>query len=309
MNFKEYKKIVKDLENEYVNIEFKIQSILIASIELNIEKNKGEEQLVRFDELRIIEEYIYKEKELVYFVSQFLENLNSQIDISNCKCGNTFYPVSNEKFSFYFDGLITQLYLLFESEQRVLLQHYFNKDKALSYYPNRNEFGLWWEVYMLRNRIVHYTGNRYLPGTEMCSCYCSFSSKCNGIKIDENGNININSTLIDIYKNNYIKEKIEDSIKTDKNPFDLLFPNKSAKGKNKKYPIVNFISNNIWFDYASSGMRLLNEIYDFLNSINTMFFDYIINQLNNTEKLINSNIILMINNKEVIKSIKELYQH
>ena len=56
-------------------------------------------------------------------------------------------------------------------------------------------------------------------------------------------------------------------------------------------------------------MRLLNEIYDFLNSINNMFFDYIINQLNNTEKLINSNIILMINNKEVIKSIKELYQH
>ena len=276
MKLEEYKKKVKDLENEYVNTEFKIQSILIASIELNIEKNKGEEQLVRFDELRIIEEYIYKEKELIYFVSHFLKNLNSQIDISNCKCCNIFYPISNDRFSFYFDGLITQLYLLFESEQRVLLEHYFNKDKVLSYYPNRNEFGLWWEVYMLRNRIVHYTENRYLPGAKMCSCYCSFSSKCNGIKIDENGDININSTLIDIYKNSYIKEKIEDSIKTDKNPFDLLFPNKSAKGKNKKYPIVNFISNDIWFDYASSGMRLLNEIYDFLNAINNMFFYYIL---------------------------------
>ena len=307
MIIKEFNDKLKKIKNNFNKTQFQIQSILIASMQLNYEKCGSEEQLVRYDELRIVEEYLYKEKELIYFISQFLTNINSMVDKINHTDGNISFPPTNDKFQFYFDSMITQLYLLFESEQRVQIQHYFNKDKDFIFYPNRNQYGLWWEVYMLRNRIVHYTKNRYLPKREDCACYHSFSSKCNMIRIDQNNNITINSTLIDIYKDDVFKKKIEEAIISKENPFDLLFPNKSAKGRNKKYPVVSFIDRDIWFDYASSGIRLLNQVSDFLNSINKMFFNYFYNQLNDKEKLMNSSISLFIDEKEFIMSIKEIY--
>lgn len=117
---------------------------------------------------------------------------------------------------------------------------------------------------MLRNRVVHYTENRYISGKEECTCYYSFSSKCNMVSIDKNGNIIINSTL-------------------------------------------NIIDSDIWFDYSSSGIRLLNEVNTFLNSINDMFFDYISNQLINKEELMNSSIALLKDGKEMVMPIKDLY--
>ena len=308
MTIKDFNNELNSIRDNYNKIEFKIQSILIASVNLNIEKYGNEEQVVRYDELRIIEEYLYKEKELVYFVFQFLTNINSSIIDIKPTDTNIFFPPLNDKFTFYFDSMITQLYLLVESEQRIQLQHYFNKDKELKFYPNRNQFGLWWEVYMLRNRVVHYTENRYIAGKEECTCYYSFSSKCNMINIDKNGNIIINSTLIDIYKDKYIKEKIEEAIIKKENPFDLLFPNKSATGHNKKYPVVNIIDSDIWFDYASSGIRLLNEACYFLNLLNDMYFNYIYNQLNNKEELMDSSVALLKGGKEIVIPIRDLYK-
>ena len=307
MTITELNNEINNIRENYNKIEFKLQSILLASTTLSIEKYKNEEHIVRYDELRIIEEFLYKEKELIYFVFQFLNNINLAVGTIKTDERNIFSPPLNDKFSFYFDSLVTQLYSLFESEQRIQLQHYFNKDKSFDFYPNRNEFGLWWEVYMLRNRVVHYTENRCISGKEECTCYYSFSSKCNMVGIDKNGNIIINSTLIDIYKDNYVKQKIEEAIVTRDNPFDLIFPNKSASGYNKKYPVVNIIDSDIWFDYSSSGIRLLNEVNTFLNSINDMFFDYISNQLINKEELMNSSIALLKDGKEMVMPIKDLY--
>lgn len=304
----ELQKKMDDIRKSYINVDFKIEAIKIASLFLNLQKYNGKEQLVRYDEFQIIEDFLYKEKELIYFINNFIEQLNTLVTNIKFENKNVFIPNSNNTFTYYFDSLITQFSLMIESEQRLQIERYFKEKDNLLFYPNRNEFGLWWEVFMLRNRIVHYTGNRYLDNKLECNCYYPFSSKCMGINITDNNNITINSTLIDIYKDGFIKAKIEESIKTKTNPFDLLFPNKSAKGKNKNNPIINFINKDIWFDYATSGIRLLYEINSFLDDINNLFFKYILKQLDNKNEILNSNIVLLINDEEKTMSIKDLYK-
>lgn len=312
MSIEEFKKNIHFLKNDYTKLKFKIEAINFAIMNHNIENYGEDEVQVVFEENRVIEEYLYKEKELIYFISQFLNSILESIyrpgDAPSPKTDIEFPPFNNT-FSYYFDSLITQLYLIFESDQRVQLQHYFNNDKIIPFYPNRDCFGLWWEVYMLRNRVVHYTKNRYVPKKEKCACYETFSSRCNIIRIDKNGNIFFNTTLIDIYKDKYIENKIKESIASEDNtnPFELLFPQKSATGHNKKRPSVVSISDDINFDYASSGIRLLNEVNTFLNEINNMFFKYLYNQLKGKKDLINNSIALFIDGKEKIMSIKELY--
>ena len=79
------------------------------------------------------------------------------------------------------------------------------------------------------------------------------------VQIKDN-KISLLSTLIDIYKDVNIKKAIDISIKNhDYNPFDLLFPYKSAKGKGKSEPMVLYISNDIYFDYVISGTKLIDE--------------------------------------------------
>lgn len=76
MTITELNNEINNIRENYNKIEFKLQSILLASTTLSIEKYKNEEHIVRYDELRIIEEFLYKEKELIYFVFQFLNNIN-----------------------------------------------------------------------------------------------------------------------------------------------------------------------------------------------------------------------------------------
>lgn len=295
------------IKSTFIKVEYMIEAIEISLIELELEKNGTEEHVVRYDAQRVIEEFLYKEKELIYFINQFINNIKYVIENNHCDAANRTIMLNDNRFVYYFDGVITQMYLISESEQRVQIQNYINKGKKIDFYPNRNSFGLWWEIYMLRNRIVHYTETRYTPNKEVCYCFNSFSSKCNVINIDENNNINLNSNLIDIYKDKNIKELIEKTIVSNENPFDLLFPNKSAKGKGKKRPMVTFIDKDIWFDYATSGVRLLNEINDFLTSINNLFFFYIYDQIKDKKKIVDLNIVDFINVKEAAVSIKELF--
>ena len=117
MTITELNNEINNIRENYNKIEFKLQSILLASTTLSIEKYKNEEHIVRYDELRIIEEFLYKEKELIYFVFQFLNNINLAVGTIKTDERNIFSPPLNDKFSFYFDSLVTQLYSLFEYEQ------------------------------------------------------------------------------------------------------------------------------------------------------------------------------------------------
>lgn len=308
----EFKNNISNLKEEYIKIRFKIETLYFLITEYYFEKNGESEVQVRLDKEEIIKNFLYKEKELIYFVSQFLSNVNSSIPESEVpfkiETGMSFPPL-NDVFPYYFDSLIIQFSSIIEPDQKKQIEHYFNNDKNLSFYPNRNQFGLWWEIYMLRNRLVHFTETRYSEQSKMCSCFETFSSKCNMIRIDEYNNIIFDSTLIDIYKSKYIKSKIEEVIlsKGRINPFDLIFSLKSPKGYGKKEPAILHISDDIYFDYASSGVRLLNEISNFLNNVNGIFFTHLYSLLKNKDKITNNSIALFVEGKELTMQISELF--
>ncbi len=308
----EFKNNISLLKEEYIKSRFRIEALYFLITNYYIEETGGSEVLVRFDDISVIENYLYKQKEFIYFVFQFLSNISKSIPTSESlfqiKEGMSFPPL-NDVFPYYFDSLIIQFSSIIELNQKNQLEHYLNNGNSFHFYPDRNQFGLWWEIYMLRNRMVHFTESRYSEQSKICSCYETFSSKCNMIKIDNHNHIFFASTLIDIYKSEYIKSKIEEAILSKEriNPFDLLFPLKSPKGYGKNQPIVLHLSDDIYFDYASSGVRLLNEINTFLNKINNILFAHIYSRLKNKKNITNVNIVLYIDGEKLTMKVDELF--
>ena len=101
--------------------------------------------------------------------------------------------------TYYFDSFIAAFSTMIEPEQKEILEKYFDKVQIKNIYPSRNEIGLYWQINILRNRVLHFTGRRYDYSDSSCCCYENFSSEIKMIRIDSKGNINIPSTLIDIY--------------------------------------------------------------------------------------------------------------
>lgn len=162
---------------------------------------------------------------------------------------------------------------------------------------------------MLRNRILHFTGKRYSYGNKNCSCYQDFSSQIKMIRIDEKGNISISSTLLDIYKDENIKRAIDIAIKNNQlNPFELLFPNKSAKGYSKKNPFILNISNDIFFDYSTSSIILLNEIENMFDKINNLFLEKLKEYYDGQDILKKSKTSISINGIEETYSVEDVFE-
>ena len=310
MNINEFKQNIANFKDEYHEIAFKIEAIKLLEMECWFQEFGTDERNVKYCAEEVIKQFLYKEQELIYFVQQFLSNLGKSVyRPSGVPHAGTFFQPLNNLFPYYFDSLIAQFYSMIETEQRIQIEYYFNNSKTISFYPNRNKFGLWWEIYMLRNRVVHYTEPRYTVRNDRCFLYQNFSSACRMVRIDNNSNISLSTTLIDIYKNDDVKKSIEAQIisKERGNPFDVLFPLKTPKGYGKKNPMVLYIGTDIYFDYVQSGSRLLEEIKVFLNKINDIFFQYLYVQLKNQNEINDRNIALFIDEKVKTMKISELF--
>ena len=208
---------------------------------------------------------------------------------------------------YYFDSFISSFYTLIESEQENELCKYLNNKKIRGIFPNRKSIDLFWQVYMLRNRIIHFTEARYDNTEKECKRFYDFSSKITNIYIDNNGEIHIKSTLIDVNKNDEIQKAVKQSIKDNSNPFDILFPNKKAKGYGKKNPFISYITNDIFFDYVDSSVDLINQIHSMLHSINLLFLECFMHKDNNKNETIKSRTRIVYNNKEIDYSIQEVF--
>lgn len=126
--------------------------------------------------------------------------------------------------------------------------------------------------------------------------------------IIENNEIKMKSTLIDIYKNLNIKKAIDIAINNrEKNVFDLLFPNTSAKGSCKKKPNILYISNDIYFDYAFSGIKLIDEILEVLDKVNHEFVKKFAADYSDINELLNSKTSLGA--EEDAYSIKDVFKN
>lgn len=232
-----------------------------------------EEEIVTYDVNKLFDDFSFKIIQASFFLKKYLEKFNGillstksfkQENISIC------LDIRYEQMVFYFDAFISFISNIFEAKQKDILQKYLKTKNIEQIYPNRNKFGLWWQIYILRNRILHTTEERFDGNKEMCSRYIEFSPKIR-IAGTKEKKITFMSTLLDIYKDEKMKREIEKSIINHDNPFDNLFKYKSAKGKGKNNPRVLYIGNDIYFDYATSGVKLIDEVLNFLSLINHEF--------------------------------------
>lgn len=237
-------------------------------------KNQIGEEVVRYDSNKLFDDFSFKINKIIFFLKKYLTTFNEIISKDEVLKQNNISISPDKRYeelTFYFDAFIASVSVVFESEQKQILSKYLNTKAIEKIYPSRNEFGIWWQIYMLRNRILHTTETRYDGSADKCSMYMEFSSKILMVQIKDN-KISLVSTLIDIYKDVNIKKAIDISIKNrDYNLFDLLFPHKSAKGKGKSKPMVLYISNDIYFDYVISATNLIDEVLKIIELINQEF--------------------------------------
>lgn len=252
----------------------------------------GKEKIVIYGIDEVWENFIYKENEILFFLDKYLESFDKGLR-KYCKNFDgddiCFPPIDLfDEMVYYFDSIIGAVSVIIEAEQKDALINFLDNVRINEFFSTRQKFGFWWQIYMLRNRILHNTEARYDNTKSHCSRYIDFSSKILMIR-KKNGIFEINSTLIDIYKDINVKKAIEIAISDrSKNPFDLLFPNKSAKGIGKKSPNILCITNDVFFDYTTSGVQLINDIQDLLDQINHEFIRKFLEDYDDINELLNS---------------------
>ena len=164
----------------------------------------GYETRVKYDINDVWDKFVYLENKILFFIDKYLYtfikgiNVNKEI-MNNCNTTISSNNILDESI-YYFDSFITFFSTLIEPEQKHLLNNYLDSNIINNIFPNRNTIGLYWQIYMLRNRIVHFTSARYDNTTKECIRYYDFSSKIQFINIDNLNEIHVNSTLIDINK-------------------------------------------------------------------------------------------------------------
>jgi len=287
----------------------------IMFIPINYKRMKevaiGEEVRVRYDIDNVWDEFVYKENKVLFFVRKYFEYMLSGLDPMETMMKNSIsFPINEiiEQALYYFDSFITAFSTILEGEQRELLCRYLNKNKINNFFPTRNEIGLFWEIYMLRNRIIHFTKGRYSDNKTECNRFEDFSSKVRMVIIDELENIHLTSTLIDINKSSYIQQIIKKCINDkDIKPFDVLFPNISAKGHGKNKPFLSVITNDIWFDHINSAIFLIERIQEILDKINHLFFEELLFNCNDIENIFRTKTCIYIENDKFEYSVQDVF--
>lgn len=271
----DYKTLFDKINNQIKYVDKLSKQINILNI-IGFEKykNQTDEEVVRYDSNKLFDDFSFKISKIIFFLKKYLTLFNEIVSKDELLKQNNISICPDKRYeelTFYFDAFIASVSVVFESEQKQILSKYLNAKAIEKIYPSRNQFGIWWQIYMLRNRILHTTETRYDGNTNKCSRYMEFSSKILMVQIKDK-KISLLSTLIDIYKDINIEKAIDISINNrDYNPFDLLFPHKSAKGKGKSEPMVLYISNDIYFDYVISGTKLIDEVLKIIELINQEF--------------------------------------
>ena len=272
----------------------------------------GEETRVRYDIDNLWQEFVFKENKILLFINKYLTFFVNGLNIySDLFYENNISIPSNEVIEesiFYFDAFISSFYTLIEPQQRNVFCDWFGKENINNFYPSRNEVGLFWQIYMLRNRIIHFTSGKYANTSNECIRYQEFSSNVKMLNINNEGKINANCTLIDINKCEQARNAVSIAIKNKQiNPFDLLFPYESAKGYGKKKPFISHIGNDIFFDHIDSGVKLIKDIHRVLNNLNNLFLEKFLDGDVNIETTLNSKTEILFNNEKLSYSLYDVF--
>lgn len=313
MRVQEYSAYLNKILARNLFLRKQINALSIISIQYIIEKNHiGIESKCIFDFQDLWKDYSLKLRKCIYFLEQYCNGLLKEMELINKMIHIEVNDISvapssyAEEAIFNFDALILSTSAVIDYEERDYLATQFKKVKICTTYPDRKDIGLYWQLNILRNRIIHHTGGRFANNNEECQRFLDFSSMIQIIRVTH-GNLSLRSTQIDVYKED-VKCILSIAIKSGKNIFDVLFPNKSGKGLGKKHPTMIIPSKDIYFDHANAGINMIFQIQDFVCKLNQAFFDEFYYKIKQTEKLLNLCIVLNHCDQSYQYKIKDIFE-
>ena len=316
MNMNEYINALKDLKK--VNQRIKHQLYCLQRLQWAYTGEKfqvGVEYRATYDLPDLLEEYSWKTNKCHYFLGKYIDAMLQELafheehmegisDSDDVFIAKT--PILDEAV-YNFDAFVLSASALMEGESVGYMEAFLRKTPIVQYYPKREEIGLYWQLNLLRNRIVHHTGGRFDNG-EICQRFSDFSSRINGIRL-KNNHIQLECTQIDVYRSTEVQKEIIRILLTgdDSNVFDCLFPDKSGKGRGKKNPGILHPGVVLYFDHASSGVRFISEIQQFLLNMNDAFFVEFVHKIKNKASIPELGMVYFENGAEVKCQVKELF--
>lgn len=271
----------------------------------------GQEYELTYDISELTDEYSWKIKKCQYFLDKYLQGILKELesisDLQKDNCITTGRTYFLDEAIYNFDAFVLASSEILEGESIGYMTSYLRRTPVSNYYPKKAEIGLYWQLNLLRNRIIHHTGGRY-DNSGGCYRYCDFSSRINVIRF-ENGHIKMECTQIDVYRSSEVQNVILSVMKNgDKtNVFDCLFPEKSGKGHSKKTPGVLYPGITLYFDHVTSGIRFVSEIQEFILNMNEAFFVELSHCIKSKELIPEVGIICYEAGKEISCKVKEVF--
>lgn len=277
MTVKEYLEKLNKIEERTMTLKLRLELLGALKRKYTLEKyTVGQEYLCTYDIEELWEEYSVKLKKCLYFLEKYYTGMRNEI-LMHAKPleGNDVWlcPSRNmEEAIFNFDAFILSACAVIDNEEKDYLSAYLKKTDIKPFYPDKREIDLYWQLNLLRNRIVHHTGGRYI-NSEVCQRYFDFSSHVRMIQVS-NGHLFLECTQIDVHTSQRAREVIQKEIESNSrnNIFDELFPDRKAKGKNKKSPVMIMPNERIYFDHAYGGQWVAGAVQDFMYKITQAFF-------------------------------------
>ena len=262
----------------------------------NITKQGPEEHEVHYDINEACHDYLFILNGIIYrwgkctkLLIKILRNIKKNLNIMPIKNDNCFLSpdVLCNMLSYEFEDFIIAFPRLNEVQLIEELCRVMTKSNAKMLRGNmfsRSDINsLFWEINILRNRFAHSTPGYYTIRNTYASRFESFSSQIKIIEIKK-GNIFLKTNLINLEKNEIIKNIIQKTIIEErdggnvarKNIMDLLFPMQCPKGNGKNNPQVLHIQNIERFDLYNDFLDLSKKIFEYIEKQLLIILDEII---------------------------------
>lgn len=317
--YMKYRDLVKELEKiKQENNKMYCQLLAIDMADTTIICQGGNDEMVlRYGISELWKNFSYEESKTLFFIEKFidelllkLKNISKTINLNDSI--NTQIALRNtfDSISYYFDSIVSSFGVIIDSDRKSVLLKYLKNDKGLAKnFPDKINSKLWWEIYMLRNRIMHFSSGKYTIINGEAARYTDFSSKLNTLIISSSSKLYSYTTLLDINKLDGFEKLIEEArINNDINPFDILFDSNKAKGYKKDKPILVYLGHEAYYDIINSTPELIKQIHNVFEVVNNSFMQAYLNMLNNKEEYIKNNIGIILNKKEHRFSVSEVFE-
>ena len=325
MKYNELEKEHKEINDAILILEKKIHMLHFILLKISLNNTEiGKEEICKYDITELWREYSFKLEKSIYYIYEYINGIRKAImkllEISNFDEQDTIFIPTMNSFDivpaiYSFDSMIVSISSLIEGDWKNIFSKYLNPNRILSIFPDNKDISLFWELNIIRNRIVHPTLSRYNTKNNECRQFVYFSTFPNNLSIN-NGELSMKCRIPDMYSSEEVKYAIRKTIELNEscsnakktNVFDILFPETSATGKNRKNPTLIVYDDKINYDHIYSSIRLINDTLEFIDNIINLFFEEQIKKINNDE-IIKDTYVVVIHNVEYKLKIDDIFNY